>query len=77
MSGSAVRRSRGGLFIALLGVLAVVVGCGAPDASGPRINDLNGPAATVVGAGSTFDEPFFARAFARYHQINPRGDGSL
>jgi phosphate transport system substrate-binding protein len=51
----------------------VVVGCGTTtEASGPPINDLNGPAATIVGAGSTFDAPLFARAFARYHELNPR-----
>ncbi len=59
------------MFVALLSVLAVIVGCGSVDASGPPINDLNGPAATIEGAGSTFDQPFFAKAFARYHQLSP------
>lgn len=33
--------------------------------------DLNTPAADLTGAGSTFDQPFFTRAFFHYNQLNP------
>lgn len=31
------------------------------------------PAATLSGAGSTFDQPFFARAFYQYRQLSEVG----
>jgi phosphate transport system substrate-binding protein len=33
-------------------------------------NDFNTPAATLTGAGSTFDQPLFARQFFDYHNDN-------
>jgi len=33
--------------------------------------DLSTPAASLTGAGSTFDQPFFTRAFFTYNQVNP------
>src|SRR5205807_558150 len=32
--------------------------------------DLTGPSADLTGAGSTFDQPFFTRAFFHYDQLN-------
>lgn len=32
--------------------------------------DLTTPAASLTGAGSTFDQPFFTRAFFTYNQLN-------
>jgi phosphate transport system substrate-binding protein len=41
-------------------------------AADPYANtDLHAPAATLTGAGSTFDQPFFTRAFYVYHQTDP------
>lgn len=34
-------------------------------------NDLHAPAGTLTGAGSTFDQPFFTRAFYEYNKANP------
>jgi phosphate transport system substrate-binding protein len=33
-------------------------------------SDLTGPSADLTGAGSTFDQPFFTRAFFHYNQLN-------
>src|SRR5207244_12560646 len=33
--------------------------------------DLKTPAASLTGAASTFDQPFFTRAFFTYNQLNP------
>jgi phosphate transport system substrate-binding protein len=33
--------------------------------------DLTTPMADLTGAGSTFDQPFFTRAFFHYNQLNP------
>jgi phosphate transport system substrate-binding protein len=37
--------------------------------SGP--NDLNPPGASLTGAGSTFDQPFFTAAFYEYNKLVP------
>lgn len=34
--------------------------------------DLQTPAVTLTGAGSTFDQPFFTRAFYEYHKVNSK-----
>lgn len=39
-------------------------------ASGTSDPDLSGPSASLTGAGSTFDQPFFTRAFYDYNQKN-------
>lgn len=54
-----------------LAALGAIGACGSTQPSGPTISDLETPTASLVGAGSTFDQPFFARAFARYEQLNP------
>lgn len=72
MRGPAIRSRNVRLFFALVGVLALVAACGSTGGGHPRVNDFNGPSATIEGAGSTFVQPFFARAFSRYHQLNPR-----
>jgi phosphate transport system substrate-binding protein len=38
--------------------------------SGTSDPDLSGPSASLTGAGSTFDQPFFTRAFYDYNQKN-------
>ncbi len=64
------------LFCAGAATLALA-GCGGsstPSSSGAGAQtgtsdpDLSGPAASLTGAGSTFDQPFFTRAFYDYNQ---------
>src|SRR5207253_4944542 len=38
--------------------------------TGTQDADLTTPAASLTGAGSTFDQPFFTRAFFTYNQLN-------
>ena len=40
-------------------------------------NDFNTPAAALTGAGSTFDQPLFARQFYDYNKVELQGDGQL
>ena len=60
----------GGLAVLLLaacgsgGTAATTTPTGTTDA------DLTTPAASLTGAGSTFDQPFFTRAFFTYNQVN-------
>lgn len=55
-------------------LLAVLLSGGAAYGS-PRTTQRSatqGASIRLSGAGSTFDEPFFAAAFARYHKLNPK-----
>jgi phosphate transport system substrate-binding protein len=57
-------------------ILLAVAACGsttAPASTTPTTASYgaSGHRATLAGAGSTFVAPFFAAAFARYHQQNP------
>src|SRR5437588_6901925 len=66
-----MRFALGGLAVLLLaacgsgGTAATTTPTGTPD------KDLTTPAASLTGAGSTFDQPFFTRAFFTYNQVNP------
>ncbi|MBO0834487.1 MAG: phosphate ABC transporter substrate-binding protein PstS [Actinobacteria bacterium] len=61
-------------------MLALVAACGgtggsaaaSPSPSAATNDDLNTPAASLTGAGSTFDQPFFTRAFFEYNKANPK-----
>lgn len=64
-------RDKTGWFMTGLIATLVVGACGSTQSGGPTISNLKAPTASLTGAGSTFVEPFFARAFARYHQLNP------
>src|SRR5437868_1177993 len=65
-----MRFALGGLAVLLLaacgsgGTAATTTPTGTSDA------DLTTPAASLTGAGSTFDQPFFTRAFFVYNQLN-------
>jgi phosphate transport system substrate-binding protein len=52
----------------------VLAACGsdstAPANSGGGDPDLTTPQADLTGAGSTFDQPFFTKAFYHYNQLN-------
>ncbi len=59
--------------------MLVLAACGSSSSptssssSGPAATtdpDLSGPSASLTGAGSTFDQPFFTRAFYDYNQKN-------
>jgi phosphate transport system substrate-binding protein len=39
--------------------------------SAPALGTVTGHTGTLTGAGSTYDEPFFNLAFAKYHQQHP------
>jgi phosphate transport system substrate-binding protein len=57
-------------------ILLAVAACGStttPTSTTPTTTSYgaSGHRATLAGAGSTFVAPFFAAAFARYHQQNP------
>ncbi|MGB9112402.1 MAG: phosphate ABC transporter substrate-binding protein PstS [Acidimicrobiales bacterium] len=52
---------------ALVGLLNV----GAGASVSPRFIHHSGSSVTLNGAGSTFDQPFFTRAFYDYHEANP------
>jgi phosphate transport system substrate-binding protein len=64
---------RGGMVRLAIGLASSVAmgACGSAQPSSPAISNLKGPGAALSGAGSTFDQPFFDRAFDRYHQLNP------
>ncbi len=60
--------------------MLVLAACGSSSSPGTSSNsgnpsgtsdpDLSGPSASLTGAGSTFDQPFFTRAFYDYNQKN-------
>jgi phosphate transport system substrate-binding protein len=62
--------------------ILALAACAAPSATvpgpAPKPSSLSfgssGHTPTLTGAGSTFVAPFFAAAFAKYHQQNPRVD---
>jgi phosphate transport system substrate-binding protein len=71
------RRWRGGAIASLAVAVAaalLVAACGGSSSSGSSSQtkdpDLTTPQATLNGAGSTFDQPFFTRAFFVYHRAN-------
>lgn len=69
-----VRRSWIGIGVGLLACL-LLAACGSSTASktgSTKDPDLETPSATLTGAGSTFDQPFFTRAFYYYHKLNPK-----
>lgn len=71
---SRVRRSWIGIGVGLLACL-LLAACGSSTASktgSTKDPDLETPSATLTGAGSTFDQPFFTRAFYYYNKLNPK-----
>ena len=53
-------------------VAATGLGTAAEAKSKPKSNSLTPPAAQLTGAGSTFDQPFFTRAFYEYNLKYPK-----
>lgn len=80
--GPRLRGPARGLLATVAGIcmLAVVAACGgtggsaaaSPSPTSATNDDLNTPAASLTGAGSTFDQPFFTRAFFEYNKANPK-----
>jgi phosphate transport system substrate-binding protein len=59
-------------FIALLAAAVIGAGaCSGHSSQGGGGTPAAAGAITLVGAGSTFDYPFFSRAFYEYHKIEP------
>ncbi|MGA8297622.1 MAG: phosphate ABC transporter substrate-binding protein PstS, partial [Acidimicrobiales bacterium] len=58
---------------AVFGAVALVtaLGAAAGASASPRRIHHSGSSVTLNGAGSTFDQPFFTRAFYVYNQMNP------
>lgn len=57
------------LLLAACGSAATNTGSKAGSTKDP---DLNTPSASLTGAGSTFDQPFFTRAFYYYNKLNSK-----
>lgn len=70
-----LRRSWIGIAMGVLACL-LLAACGSAPASNTsnkaKDPDLVTPSATLTGAGSTFDQPFFTRAFYYYNKLNPK-----
>lgn len=61
-------------FAGAMAALLLVAACGgssSSSSSNTKDPNLTTPQATLNGAGSTFDQPFFTRAFFVYHKANP------
>ena len=54
-----------------LALAAALTACTSDPASTPRASAAAAAAVQLTGAGSTFDAPFFAQAFAAYQQAHP------
>lgn len=80
--GPRLRGPARGLLATVAGIcmLALVAACGgtgggaaaSPSPTSSTNDDLNTPSANLTGAGSTFDQPFFTRAFFEYNKSNPK-----
>jgi phosphate transport system substrate-binding protein len=62
---------RAGSTIALAAIVGASSMTGVAVAATSGTNDLSTPKANLTGAGSTFDQPFFTRAFYDYYGLNP------
>ena len=70
---TAIQAAAAGLTLLALAACASPAASPSGSASSPSTDSFGsgGDRVTLAGAGSTFDEPFFAVAFARYHQQHP------
>src|SRR5438105_3438228 len=66
-----MRFALGGLAVLLLAACGSGGTAATTTPTGTQDADLTTPAASLTGAGSTFDQPFFTRAFFTYNQLNP------
>ena len=68
--------TRRAILTALPVVIAGIAACGGESSSSNGAStpdpDLTTPAASLMGAGSSFDNPFFMRAFAKYNSLNSK-----
>src|SRR5438270_4607331 len=65
-----MRFALGGLAVLLLAACGSGGTAATTTPTGTQDADLTTPAASLTGAGSTFDQPFFTRAFFTYNQVN-------
>jgi phosphate transport system substrate-binding protein len=70
-------RIRGGLWTAAAALVALALaacgGASSSPAAGPTSDpDLDTPSIALTGAGSTFAQPFFTRAFYEYNKLNSK-----
>ena len=68
----AIRAATAAIILLALACSTTATIPGAPAAASSTASfGSGGHAATLTGAGSTFDAPFFDQAFAQYHQQHP------
>ena len=59
------------IIILALAACGSATGTTSTSTSAPPLGTVTGHTGTLTGAGSTYDEPFFNLAFAKYHQQHP------